>query len=167
MKDAKDRILEFIAVGKLRGAVQGKVCIPVGHNVASLRPTLWDDVTCTCTHQHTHTHTRAHARTHTHQHTHTHTHTLTPHTFSIRFCCWWGPLVWVRHRSASRLRERSTASTFDSALEACMTLLRSRATVERTCSALLATAGPLLITTGTLFITAGHCDKGTLTAGHC
>eukprot|EP00037_Helgoeca_nana_P011107 m.99387 g.99387 ORF g.99387 m.99387 type:complete len:1079 (+) comp20619_c0_seq1:40-3276(+) len=30
MKDAKDRILEFIAVGKLRGAVQGKILLLVG-----------------------------------------------------------------------------------------------------------------------------------------
>lgn len=30
MKDAKDRILEFIAIGKLRGAVQGKILLLVG-----------------------------------------------------------------------------------------------------------------------------------------
>lgn len=30
MKDAKDRILEFIAVGKLRGSVQGKILLLVG-----------------------------------------------------------------------------------------------------------------------------------------
>ena len=30
LKDVKDRILEFIAVGKLRGTVEGKIIIMVG-----------------------------------------------------------------------------------------------------------------------------------------
>ena len=47
LQDVKDRILEFIAVGKLRGSTHGKILCLVSHQpISTMRGVIWQASDC-------------------------------------------------------------------------------------------------------------------------